>query len=280
MKRSEDDSNENRHLKKLFETDGYIIQRQCIPAQLLDEWKECSQNVIAKIFQRLYEIGDAPFPAPSQTSSCGGDDEYAMKHGVKHGYREIVMRSPGRYEISLLQASETLGIELPSLDLLKETYLAFVPHLLDATTWDEVQLCHLSLVMSTPGSPEQGWHADGGHVSVHEHLPCHCFNIFIPLTDVTTDKGPTEVRPATHFITRNLAPMMLAAKARKTLQSPIVPVLSVGDILLFDYRLLHRGKANVSDTDRRILVLTVAKPWFKDVLNFPSRSLGADVLEE
>jgi hypothetical protein len=31
----------------------------------------------------------------------------------------------------------------------------------------------------------------------------------------------------------------------------------------FDYRLLHRGKANTSGADRPILVITAAKEWYE-----------------
>jgi hypothetical protein len=264
-------SHQHDELKKLFESEGSILIRKAFAPELIWEWNKYSKDVLKAVFECLHEHGHAAFPAPYKIDSCGRK-EYGMKPGVKFGFREIVMRSPGRYEVSLLHSSRALQRDLPPLDSLKES-LSFVPSLLDSFSWDDIQICNLSLVMSTPGASEQTWHADGGHVSIHEHLPCHCFNIFIPLTDVTMENGPTELRPGTHFHTRNLAPMMLAAKARKTLCRPATPLLSQGDLLLFDYRLLHRGKANASDSDRTILVLTVAKNWFKDVLNFPSTSM-------
>ena len=59
--------------------------------------------------------------------------------------------------------------------------------------------------------------------------------------------GPTELRPGTHVYTRDLARMMLLAKAKKRLREAVVPELRRGDALLFDYRILHRGRANLSD---------------------------------
>jgi len=47
--------------------------------------------------------------------------------------------------------------------------------------------------------------------------------------------------------TRDLARMMLLAKAKKRLREAVVPELRRGDALLFDYRILHRGRANLSD---------------------------------
>jgi ectoine hydroxylase-related dioxygenase (phytanoyl-CoA dioxygenase family) len=54
--------------------------------------------------------------------------------------------------------------------------------------------------------------------------------------------------------------MMIAAKARKELRPPCRPILDVGDALIFDYRILHRGRANLSKTQSRpILIITLAK---------------------
>lgn len=68
--------------------------------------------------------------------------------------------------------------------------------------------------------------------------------------------------------------MILAAKARKTLRPPVLPILKKGDMLIFDYRVLHRGKKNLSlHQNRTVLVMTFSKKWFKDVLNYPRRSI-------
>ena len=272
---SEDE--EIAHLRFVFERDGYICRQDILPVDCVKEWGTYSESIVRKIFEKLHKNGHSKFPLPYRLSQNGESKvcqkEYALGLGVKHGFKEIVMRSPGRYEISLRPSSICLGEKIPPLDNLLNGPLSFIPSFLDASSWSEVQICHISLVISYPGSDDQGWHADGGHVNIQKHLPCHCFNIFIPLSDVTKEMGPTEIRPGTHYHTRNLAPMMLAARARKTLRSPQMPPLAVGDILAFDYRILHRGRANTSEKDRSILVLTVAKKWFKDVLNFPSRSL-------
>ena len=161
---------------------------------------------------------------------------------------------------------------------------------------DDYYLCNLSLLVATPGCPTQSWHADGGHVSLTQHKKCHVFNVFVPLVDVPNIMGPTEIRPGTHYHTRNLAPMMLAAKARRTLRQPVVPQLKMGDALIFDYRVLHRGRANMSDEDdeeeeecvvgkdhggrdRPVLVLTFARRWFVDVCNFPKRSIFRSAID-
>ena len=44
----------------------------------------------------------------------------------------------------------------------------------------------------------------------------------------------------------------------------ISPLLSRGDAVMFDCRLLHRGRANRSAKDRVVAYLTVAAPWWRD----------------
>jgi ectoine hydroxylase-related dioxygenase (phytanoyl-CoA dioxygenase family) len=130
-----------------------------------------------------------------------------------------------------------------------------------------------SLVVSSPGALDQAWHSDGPHISATEDLPCHCLNVFVPLVNVTEQNGPTQFRPGSVNMTRNLKVEMLKAMARKTLRPIEGPTLSMGSVLLFDYRVLHRGTANRTAQPRPVLVYTFAKPFYRDTLNFPRNSV-------
>lgn len=276
-----------------FARDGFLCLPQILPLNEIQKWSEryASDAFFNEVFENLHQQGHSAFSAHSRrrpsstlvtenTGHKGSENaavavEYAMGQGVRHGFREVVMRSPGRYEIAISDNHRE--------DILAvlQNRLPFVPLLLRdaettglATTWKDIKIVNLSVVVSTPGAPEQAWHADGCHLNLHEHLPCHCLNIFVPLSVVTVETGPTELRPGTHYHTRNLAPFMLAAKAHQTLRPSVAPTMEPGDCLFFDYRILHRGQANRTRHERRtILVMAVAQPWFKDVVNFPSRSL-------
>ena len=321
--------------------------------ELLGQWQRFSEEFFINCFEILHQNGhiDKPYheygaegkPASNENDESRNDGEhdgkdskkaksppqkttmtkatrvkkYTLGLSAKHGFEEIVMRSPGRYEISLLNYYKNLNTTIagcgynsnsstadyqkrcdhhPSWKALIETTILskLVPSLLhiddandDESTYKHLKLCHVSLVVATPGCNEQTWHSDGGHVSLSEHLPCHVLNVFLPLEDVPLVKGPTEFRPGTHVHTRNLGPMILAAKCRKSLLPPYTATMRLGDVLIFDYRVLHRGKANNLPTimsadggsnNRTFLVLTYAQSWFEDVVNFPKRSmlLGAD----
>lgn len=290
-----------------FYQDGYVLISSLVPSSILQEWQSfvgcCEdivyddklqqqhcENILTWLLQELYARGHSRFPTEwrcnSDTSTCidgivapqKTTRTYAMGHGIKHGFREIVMRSPGRYEISLLNNANLAAhrSNLPSIDQLYTLLADYdIPGFLSLSSWDKVRVCNVSLVISTPGASTQGWHADGGHVNLQKHLPCHCLNVFIALHHVPTiDWGPTQLRPGTQVHTRNMGPLLLAAHCRKELQPPVAPLLKAGDALVFDYRLLHRGLANNTiHNNRSVLVATVAQDWFQDRLNFPSRSL-------
>ena len=135
-----------------------------------------------------------------------------------------------------------------------------------------------SLIVSTPGAADQSWHADGDHWNLDRHEPCHCLNVFIPLLNITsTQLGPTDLVPTSHYITRQPSPMRIDPT---TLPKPYAPLLDMGDTLVFDYRLLHRGLANQefphsnNNMNRPLLVLTFSQKWFQDNKNWPLRSLA------
>ncbi|KAG7349984.1 phytanoyl-CoA dioxygenase family protein [Nitzschia inconspicua] len=296
-----------------FTKDGFIILRNALPAKELRQlWSPYACQCFRDCFRILYENGHIAAPTDKVNNA------YTTKQGIKHGFAEFVMRSPGRYEISLkhllfdekhlCRMDDDKISSLPLLPYNPEELLlplqSLLPRLLDINSYGDennhdfnnnnrssesvsilsskMNLIHVSLLVATPGSSDQAWHADGGHVSLEQHLHCHCYNIFIALQDTPHTLGPTELRPESHFLTRGSLPKnMLSAKCRKTLQAPVWPALSLGDVLIFDYRILHRGRANNSSSssnnnnndklanNRSYLVLTYAQPWFQDVLNFP-----------
>ena len=49
------------------------------------------------------------------------------------------------------------------------------------------------------------------------------------------------------------------------------PVTKLGDAYMMDYRVIHGGLPNDSDTARPILYLVYSRPWFRDGFNFSSQ---------
>jgi ectoine hydroxylase-related dioxygenase (phytanoyl-CoA dioxygenase family) len=184
--------------------------------------------------------------------------------GVKEGFAEITQRHLHRFEMPYKMDDPAFNEVFNSNEI-----LSIVKQILG----DDAIVVNRSVVISLPGSSDQAWHCDGPHISAVEYLPCHCLNVFIPLVNINHTNGPTEFRPSSQCLTRDFQKQYLAAFIGKRLKPIVAPCLSKGDVLLFDYRVLHRGKSNSSDSPRPILVFTFAKSFFRDVLNFSKRSL-------
>jgi len=113
----------------------------------------------------------------------------------------------------------------------------------------------------TQAPQPQKWHADGGHC-FEQHLPPHCINCFYNIMDVSSKHGPTEFVPGTHVHGK------LNDPALNEINFSIAG--SIGSCVLFDYRIKHRGGANVTKESRPVLYLCYARNWFRDSGNLRS----------
>ena len=108
-------------------------------------------------------------------------------------------------------------------------------------------------LINKPGSKDQNWHKDGPDAGF---IDC-----FVPLVDLNKDLGPTA------FLLNDG-------------EDELVPMLNKGNILLFDYRTIHRGQGNTSENTTRTLAYAVyrrrerrrdgTKRESGDVHNFPA----------
>ena len=118
------------------------------------------------------------------------------------------------------------------------------------------------------------WHADGVPLFPGcNDLPAHALNCFAPLVNVSRRMGPTEFVPASHKpgpVARALEAALQRGRAPADVFSP---ELSVGDVLVYDQRTVHRGVPNRTKDERPILYLLFARPWFRDHINFGETSL-------
>ena len=59
----------------------------------------------------------------------------------------------------------------------------------------------------------------------------------------------------------------------------VAPPLRKGDIVMYDYRCMHRGGANTSGRARPLAYVTFSPREGADTWNFPNRSVFADAEE-
>ena len=186
-----------------------------------------------------------------------------MDDGFAHA--EIVHRAKRRYDMQLGEAAQE---PLP-------------PSVLDGAPWvpvmrklmgDDAINLFTGAVVAEPGAADQPLHMDGGHLWQGTHgfeqpqCPPHCCNVFLPLVDVTAENGPTEFWPGSHVIGK-------ARDAYDGGEPGVALAGAVGDIIVFDYRVVHRGMANAATAARPVLYSTFSRPWFRDALNFPDDAL-------
>jgi ectoine hydroxylase-related dioxygenase (phytanoyl-CoA dioxygenase family) len=151
-------------------------------------------------------------------------EEQKLEFGIgsKNGFKEIVQRHESRFEVpykmdSILEKTDIFKLVSP-----------YAYRILG----ENAHVVNCSLVISRPGSSNQAWHVDGPHLSTEKYLPCHILNIFVPLIDMSAELGPTEFRPNSQYLTRNLSKMYMAAFMKKQLEKVEAPILKKGSIVM------------------------------------------------
>jgi hypothetical protein len=109
------------------------------------------------------------------------------------------------------------------------------------------------------------WHTDGPHLYAETgvQLPAHCINVMVPLVDVSEEVGPTEYIPGSHTLEGAQSYRLQGNHDNVVNFCEEGMKIIAGSATLFDYRLVHRGRANCSATQRRpLLYLTYGRAWF------------------
>jgi hypothetical protein len=117
------------------------------------------------------------------------------------------------------------------------------------------------VVTSLPGAPVQAFHMDGQHG----------FNAIVPLVDVGAHGTGTEFWPGSHRDASVAAAAMRGPLVCPASQEVVQPKLGAGDVLLYDYRVVHRGPANQGPHERPLYYSAYAG----DTWNFPEERLAA-----
>eukprot|EP01043_Picozoa_sp_COSAG02_P018008 COSAG02_NODE_829_length_16689_cov_16.659433_5_plen_1004_part_00 len=204
------------------------------------------------------------------------------EHGLglhdKYDFEEVRHRPGGRVDSRYQVLDGPCGD--PQMTQSKMLY----PLLKKILNTDDPQLLWSGVVHAfgagtTPDPPHhQVWHRDGPSLfgpwsEAHFH-PSHCVNVFIPLVDITKENGPTDFFPGTHHdpaFEALLPEVLQAERAKEEHPNCVAPLLTAGSALVFDIRVLHRGRANFSPTNRPMLYYTFATPWYTDLHMFSEK---------
>ncbi|GFH61905.1 hypothetical protein CTEN210_18381 [Chaetoceros tenuissimus] len=108
-------------------------------------------------------------------------------------------------------------------------------------------------LMNQKGSTSQKFHRDGPDAGY--------INAFVPFVNLSPSLGPTCILPKTH----------MEQDVKYDECDAITPLLEKGQILLFDYRTLHKGLGNSHEDgmSRTLAYVVYTKGSITDVHNFP-----------
>jgi hypothetical protein len=122
-----------------------------------------------------------------------------------------------------------------------------------------------------PGSQEQPVHVDEGQLwpNLETAHPCSGILVQVCLVETSEHNGAIELWPGTHRETlmhrqsKSLQIPPERIEARRAIAPPVRGSTRLGDILLRDARLWHRGTSNYSDAPRHMLAMMHRPSWFR-----------------
>lgn len=120
---------------------------------------------------------------------------------------------------------------------------------------------HTGVVYSAAGSGDQYWHRDTDNIADSDsdgtklvEMDDFYFTVLVPLVPMNKENGTTEFMLGTHRKTAN------QFDASEHAQFDVV----LGDVLVFNGKINHRGRANQSKQERPVLYNVYYKGWYND----------------
>ena len=136
---------------------------------------------------------------------------------------------------------------------------------------DRLLIDTFSFVTSMAGAPDQHWHNDVPGLftdrgNVFGHLPPQGIVAVVPFNKMDSLTGPTEHLFGSHVALTHEANWDALQQDGKTRSARVQG--DVGDVVLFDVRLRHRGTANRADHSRSIAYIAYSHGFWVDDVNF------------
>ena len=140
-------------------------------------------------------------------------------------------------------------------------------------------LSNLAASIALPYNPsamqdsEQALHHDEGYVvAPAPPYPVTGVALWL-LDDFTPENGATGIVPGSHVV---LGPPPTAADKERA-----IPVTaSAGSVIVWNGRVLHRARENLTDRPRIAILAYYCRPWIRTQINFPASELSPEVLSD
>ena len=128
------------------------------------------------------------------------------------------------------------------------------------------RLVKCGCVLSLPSCGMQYWHSDGIHQGMSadfgssEAAPTHALCVFVPLINLSESTGYTEFWAGSHSYDK-----LLQQKGEQSLPGGTLGLMNQGDVLLYDYRTIHRGTSNSSQSARPVCYFLYTRNGYEGV---------------
>jgi ectoine hydroxylase-related dioxygenase (phytanoyl-CoA dioxygenase family) len=145
--------------------------------------------------------------------------------------------------------------------------------ILESLLSNHLRIASFGAVVAWPGAEAQPIHLDHPPLfdsADRELLPPYAVTLVVPLVELTEQMGPTAIWPGTHCSPDRLQRLQTLADSADY-SDAAKPTTQLGDAYMMDYRVIHGGLPNNSETVRPILYLVYSRPWFRDGFNFSSQ---------
>ena len=240
---------------------GFVVLKSevsggLVPPTLIAHARTTAHDDLENMLQRLERVG--------------------IDHSAESfSFAECVHRSRKRYDLCIDQRRSPPDAPWAELSAVCEMWAT--PCIMEAGNHERVELAVDGLLTSRPGAPAQRFHTDGAHPGSYQCL--------LPLVSVGMGGAHTgtEFWRASHTnpvvkdlaAAGELAVLDAASLPIESADSMVQPCLAAGDLLVYDYRVVHRGPANPGPNDRPIFYTVWGDPSSAgDGANFPRRSLA------
>lgn len=141
-------------------------------------------------------------------------------------------------------------------------------------SFQDLRLSPVGGIVTLSGCGDQAIHADTPHLFEHiPDLPAHYINVFAPGTKRSEKVGGTAFVHGSHNLEFTAKYCGSNEGYNKVYPYLVRPILDLGDVVLFDCRILHFGMSNASDSsiERVLLYTNTTQAWFHDPKNWDDR---------
>ncbi|CAJ1960676.1 unnamed protein product [Cylindrotheca closterium] len=137
-------------------------------------------------------------------------------------------------------------------------------------SFQDIRVSQVGGIVSFPGAADQSIHADCSHLfEIFDCHPAHYINIFAPGVPFHEKAGGTAFFHGSHNLKFTAKHCGSTDDYSNVFPYLVRPSLSLGDVVLFDCRILHFGLSNTSDSvERALLYCNTTQAWFTDPKNW------------